>query len=116
MKSRLSCPSLSIQTIILIYKRFHQQRLDFRFIIKTNCCIYRFEETKPRNTTRTTQQRTYVNPSQDPVDEVLFSTMDDAPAKEPEVFNQPYPCMNEQLHNRITEAIQTDDLNQVEKV
>lgn len=24
--------------------------------------------------------------------------------------------MNEQLHNRITEAIQTDDLNQVEKV
>jgi hypothetical protein len=42
--------------------------------------------------------------------------MDDAPSKEAEVFKQPYPCMNEQLYNRITEAIQTDDLNQVEKV
>jgi hypothetical protein len=42
--------------------------------------------------------------------------MDDAPSKETEVFKQPYPCMNEQLYNRITEAIQTDDLNQVEKV
>jgi hypothetical protein len=60
--------------------------------------------------------RSYVEPSQAPVDEVLFSTMDDAPSKETEVFKQPYPCMNEQLYNRITEAIQTDDLNQVEKV
>jgi hypothetical protein len=42
--------------------------------------------------------------------------MEDAPAKEPEVFKQPYPCMNEQLHNRITDAIQTSDLTQVEKV
>ncbi|CAF4494026.1 unnamed protein product, partial [Rotaria sp. Silwood2] len=70
---------------------------------------------KPRNTTRTTQ-RSYIEPSQAPVDEVLFSTMDDAPSKEAEVFKQPYPCMNEQLYNRITEAIQTDDLNQVEKL
>jgi len=42
--------------------------------------------------------------------------MDDAPSKEPEVFKQPFPCLNEQLHNRITEAIQTDELTQVEKV
>ena len=42
--------------------------------------------------------------------------MDDAPSKETEVFKQPFPCMNESLTNRITEAIQTDDLNQVEKV
>lgn len=42
--------------------------------------------------------------------------MDDAPSKEPEVFKQPYPCLNEQLANRITEAIQTDELSQVEKV
>jgi hypothetical protein len=77
--------------------------------------FFRFEETKSRNPT-TVQQRSYVEPSQAPVDEVLFSTMDDAPSKEAEVFKQPYPCMNEQLYNRITEAIQTDDLNQVEKV
>ena len=73
---------------------------------------YRFEESKPR----TTQQRSYVEPTQAPVDQAPFSTMDDAPSKEIEVFKQAYPCMNEQLHNRITEAIQTDDLNQVEKV
>lgn len=72
----------------------------------------RFEEPK----TRTTTTRSYVEPSQAPVDEVLFSTMEDAPSKEAEVFKQPFPCLNEQLCNRITEAIQTDDLNQVEKV
>ena len=77
--------------------------------------LFRFEETKSRTTT-TGQPRSYIEPSQAPVDEVLFSTMDDAPAKETEVFKQPFPCMNEQLCNRITEAIQTDDLNQVEKV
>lgn len=42
--------------------------------------------------------------------------MEDAPSKETEVFKQPFPCMSESLSNRITEAIQTDDLNQVEKV
>ncbi|CAF5204516.1 unnamed protein product, partial [Rotaria magnacalcarata] len=42
--------------------------------------------------------------------------MDDAPSKEVETFKQPFPCMNEQLNNRITEAIQTDNLNQVEKL
>ena len=74
--------------------------------------LFRYEESKPRSV----QQRAYVDPSQAPVDEVLFSTMDDAPSKEVELFKQPYPCMSEQLYNRITEAIQTDDLNQVEKV
>ncbi len=77
-----------------------------------NSIVFRFEETKSRNPT----SRPYVEPSQAPVDEVLFSTMDDAPSKETEVFKQPYPCMSEQMYNRITEAIQTDDLNQVEKV
>ena len=42
--------------------------------------------------------------------------MEDAPNKEIETFKQPFPCMNEPLHNRITQAIQTDDLNRVEKV
>lgn len=75
----------------------------------------RFEDTKARSIA-IGSQRAHVEPSQAPVDEVLFSTMDDAPSKEAEVFKQPFPCMNETLHNRITEAIQTDDLNQVEKV
>ena len=77
--------------------------------------LYRFDETKTR-TAAGTQQRAHVEPSQAPVDEVLFSTMEDAPAKEVEAFKQPFPCMNEPLYNRITEAIQTDELEQVEKV
>ncbi|CAF4594964.1 unnamed protein product, partial [Rotaria sp. Silwood1] len=91
------------------------RNLFLNFLLNIILLPYKFEESKPRNTTKTTQ-RTYVEPSQAPVDEVLFSTMDDAPSKEAEVFKQPYPCMNEQLYNRITEAIQTDDLNQVEKL
>jgi len=87
----------------------------FILIYQTKNYFFRFDETKSRNSS-TIQQRTYIEPSQAPVDEVLFSTMDDAPSKETEVFKQPYPCMSEQLYNRITEAIQTDDLNQVEKV
>jgi hypothetical protein len=85
------------------------------FLSKQQFFFLRFDETKPRNAS-TVQQRSFIEPSQAPVDEVLFSTMDDAPSKEVEVFKQPFPCMNEQLYNRITEAIQTDDLNQVEKV
>ena len=84
----------------------------------TELCVLhplRFEDTKARSIA-IGSQRAHVEPSQAPVDEVLFSTMDDAPSKEPEVFKQPFPCMNESLHNRITEAIQTDDLNRVEKV
>ncbi|CAF0878137.1 unnamed protein product [Rotaria sordida] len=92
------------------------RNLFLNFLLNVILLPYKFEETKPRNTTRTTQQRSYIEPSQAPIDEVLFSTMDDAPSKEVEVFKQPYPCMNEQLYNRITEAIQTDDLNQVEKL
>jgi hypothetical protein len=90
-----------LETFLLVYKKYFH--------------VFRFEETKSRNSA-TGQQRPHVEPSQPPVDEVLFSTMDDAPSKEVEVFKQPFPCMNEQLYNRITEAIQTDDLNQVEKV
>lgn len=77
--------------------------------------MFRFDETKSQNPT-SSQRRPYIEPSQAPVDEVLFSTMDDAPAKEAEVFKQPYPCMNEELYKRIIDAIQTEDLNQVEKV
>lgn len=75
----------------------------------------RFEDAKAKKVTASSH-RSYVEPSQAPVDEVLFSTMDDAPSKEVEVFKQPFPCMNEKLHNRIIEAIQTDELSQVEKV
>ncbi|CAM4762842.1 unnamed protein product [Rotaria magnacalcarata] len=92
------------------------RNLFLNFLLNVILLPYKFEETKQRNTTKTTQPRSYVEPSQAPVDEVLFSTMDDAPSKEVETFKQPFPCMNEQLNNRITEAIQTDNLNQVEKL
>ncbi|CAF0777859.1 unnamed protein product [Adineta steineri] len=91
------------------------RRLFLNFLLNVILLPYKFEETKSRNTAPG-QQRAYVEPSQAPVDEALFSTMEDAPSKEVEVFKQPFPCMNEQLCNRITEAIQTDDLNQVEKL
>jgi proteasome component ECM29 len=91
------------------------RHLFLNFLLNILLLPYKFDETKPRNP-GTVQSRSYIEPSQAPVDEVLFSTMEDAPNKEVEVFKQPYPCMNEQLSNRITEAIQTDDLNQVEKL
>lgn len=91
--------------------------LTYKFVLKIMLLQrgnsrFRFDETKIRSST----SQPYINPSQDPVDEVLFSTMEDAPSKETEVFKQPFPCMTESLSNRITDAIQTDDLNQVEKV
>lgn len=84
-------------------------------LAETKHVLFRFDETKARTTTTSTP-RTHIEPSQAPVDEVLFSTMEDAPAKEVEVFKQPFPCMNEPLYNRIIEAIQTDELEQVERV
>ncbi|UJR33845.1 hypothetical protein I4U23_021268 [Adineta vaga] len=90
------------------------RHLFLNFLLNVLLLPYKFDETKSRTTTNT--QRAHVEPSQAPVDEVLFSTMEDAPSKEPEAFKQPFPCMNEPLYNRITEAIQTDDLDQVEKL
>lgn len=84
------------------------------FLLDVILLTYKFDETKTSNSTTT--RRNYIDPSQPPVDEVLFSTMDDAPSKEVEVFKQPFPCLNESIYKRLIEAIQTEELAQVEKV
>ncbi|CAF0847110.1 unnamed protein product [Adineta ricciae] len=90
------------------------RHLFLNFLLNVLLLSYKFDETKSRTVPSTHQSR--VEPSQAPVDEILFSTMEDAPSKDIEVFKQPFPCMNQSLYNRITEAIQTDDLDEVEKL
>ncbi|CAF0730187.1 unnamed protein product [Didymodactylos carnosus] len=98
------------------------------FLLNVLLMPYKFEDTKtnvsapftvlrtPRNSQPLQQQSTTVEQPSTEMDlsEDILGTAGEDQTKD--IVKEPYPCLNEQLYKRITDAIQTTDLVVVEKL